>query len=184
MHSAVHIMDINGFTCRLGLKILEFSFTAEDFNPNEYSQEYLAAHYRADLCNSTPPLNPVESDKLWYHLLPDTLQGIIGYQAQRGKKSIAGNEMLPNGQEWSLYPHTHIALFLSDQRDKTRRHFQHVTRRKAPLQQICVSLLTQDPGHCKALHLHRSQQTGKKKPHILEQRAADDRSLYGNTAEL
>lgn len=43
-------------------------------------------HYRADLCNSTPPLNPVESDKLWYHLLPDTLQGIIGYQAQRGKK--------------------------------------------------------------------------------------------------
>lgn len=32
---------------------------------------------------------------------------------------------------------------------------------KAPLQQICVSLITQDPGHCKALHLHRSQHTEK-----------------------
>lgn len=89
---------------------------------------------------------------LWYHLLLGSLHGIVGNRAsRRRKKSIFGTEMLPNGQERSMYPHTRAALIPSHRRDEKRHLLFWVffppacIKEKAHLWQICVSLIARDP---------------------------------------
>lgn len=108
-----------------------------------------------DICNCTAQLSPLESDKQQYHLPPDTLAGCCGLSSIRKNQLLA----VKCDQTAKNDPHTHIAPLLSGQHDTNKEAFQHVTSRK----QICISLITQDPGHCKALHLHRSQHPEKAK---------------------
>lgn len=101
----------------------------------------------------------MKCDITYYWTLCRALQAI--QQLKRG-----GGNQLPNSQEWRLYPHTHIALFLSDRHKET--------------QEGIFSAHTTDScfinAKCSICTAANSQE--EKKPHILEPLAADERSLY------
>lgn len=58
---------------------------------------------------------------------------------------------------WSLHLHTLIALSSASVTNAER--ISACNEEKVPVQQICLSLITQDPGHCKVLVMHHRQCT-------------------------
>lgn len=138
--------------------------------------KYWGVALQSDLRNSTPLLNP------WNQINCDIT---CCWTLCRALWAIKRRERKINYWHWDVTkqprmkacsPVLILHSFLSELRDTTRQRFSACNEERAPLRQICVSLITQDPGHtakrsiCTAANI-------QKKPHRLERPAADDRSL-------